>query len=168
MPDTIVGDSVSEVATLLGIFVRAVRATRVLEIGTGDGRSGLAIAEALPERGMLITLERDASTAARARHAFAAAGHADSVSVMIGEASRFLHKIAGPFDLIFHDGDAAQYEGLHERLVALLAPGGTLLTHNITEARGYNGVLAADARLNTVILPLENGVAISVLRRKDP
>lgn len=158
----------SEAATLLGIFVRAVRAARVLEIGTGDGTSGLAIAEALPDGGMLISLERDAATAARARHAFAAAGHADRVSVMIGEASRYLHKIAGPFDVIFNDGDAAQFERLHERLVALLAPGGTLVTHNITEARGYNGVLAADARLNTVMLPLNNGVAISVLRKREP
>jgi caffeoyl-CoA O-methyltransferase len=156
----------SDLSRLLGMFVRAVDATRVLEIGTGAGASGLAIAEALPSDGMLITLERDAAHAAAARQAFATAGYAHKVSVMIGDASRYLHKIAGPFDLVFQDGDVAQYAALHERIVGLLAPGGTLITHNISEAASYNEMLAADQRLNTATLNIGNGVAVSV-RRKD-
>ena len=156
-----------EVTRLVAMFVRAVQATRVLEIGTGSGDSGLAIAQALPPDGMLITLERDAAMAAAARRAFAAAGYANNVTVMIGEASRYLHKIAGPFHVVFQDSDPAQYDALHNRLVTLLAPGGTLITHNIREGGSYNEVLAADARLNTVILPLGHRVAISV-RRTTP
>ena len=51
---------------------------------------------------------------------------------MIGDATRYLHKLAGPFDLvIFQDGDKALYAPLLDRLIALLAPGGMLVTDNV-------------------------------------
>lgn len=152
----------TETARLVAIFVRATGARRVLEIGTGTGDSGLAIAEALPSNGLLITLERDPAAATAARQAFGRAGVEHTVTVMIGDAARYLHKIAGPFDLVFQDGDVAQYEALHERLVQLLAPSATLITHNILSAGRYNEVLAADGRLATAIVNLGGGVAISV------
>jgi caffeoyl-CoA O-methyltransferase len=156
----------NDTAGLVAILVRAIRATRVLEIGTGAATSGLLIADALPATGMLITLERDAAVATQARHAFAAAGHAHKASVMIGDASRFLHKISGPFDLIVQDSDVTAYGALHDRLVRLLGPSATLVTHNMSAAGDYNEVLAADARLTTIVLNLGAGVAISV-RRQD-
>ena len=154
------GDSTRFVA----LMVRATRARRVLEIGTGTGGSGLAIVEAMPTDGTLITLERDATTAGAARTAFTAAGHENRVSVMIGDASRYLHKIAGPFDLVFQDGDAVQFATLHDRLVQLLAPAALLLTNNPASAGGYNEVLAADARLMTMVLTIGDGLAVSVRR----
>ena len=157
----------SEVATIVGMLVRAVRPRRVLEIGTGAGDSAAAIASGLPAGGMLMTLEHNPAAAERARQRFAAAGHADKVSVLIGDASRFLHKLAGPFDLVLQDGDVTQYERLHDRLVRLLAPSGTLVTHNTRAAGGYNGALSGDARLRTITLNIGNGIAISVLRGND-
>ena len=165
--------------------MRAKRAARVLEIGTAIGCSGLWIATALPADGMLITLERDSARAESARRHFAAAGVADRVTVMIGDATRYLHKLAGPFDLIFQDGDKALYEPLLERLVALLAPAGVLVTDNVLWSgevvpgyvleprRGretaesiaaYNERLCTDDRLFTTILPVGDGVAVSVKR----
>ena len=93
--------------------------------------------------------------------------------------------MSGPFDLIFNDGDKLQYAWLLDRLVALLRPGGVLVTDNIlwggevvpgftekpprpadlTRAiAAYNESLAADARLLTTMLPLRDGMAISVRR----
>ncbi|HUE85270.1 MAG TPA: class I SAM-dependent methyltransferase [Vicinamibacterales bacterium] len=151
-------------AGLLDILIRATRAVRVLEIGTGAGASGLEIAAALPPDGRLITVERDIDAAMQARTAFASAGLDRCVTVMIGNADRYLHKMAGPFDLILQDSDATMYASMHDRLVPLLRPAGTLVTRHIDAAGDYNEVLAADARLTTAILHLDEDLAISVKR----
>ena len=151
-------------AGLLDVLIRATRAGRVLEIGTGSGASGLEIAAALPPTGWLITLERDAATGTQARAAFAAAGFDRRVTVMIGDAVRYLHKIAGPFDLILQDGEPSQNSALHDKLVPLLGPGGLLVTRGLERAGDYNECLAADTRLTTTLLSIDEGVALSVKR----
>ena len=172
-----------QTGALLHALTRAAQATRVLEIGTAIGYSGLWIATALPADGRLMTLERDAARAARAREHFAAAGVAEKVAVMVGDASRYLHKVAGPFDLIFQDGDKAQYTPMLDRLVELLRPGGMLVTdnvlwrgevvpgyiddpkHNVDDTAAiaaYNQRLAAEPRLYTTFLPVGDGAAISI------
>lgn len=174
-----------QTGALLHALVRTKPAARVLEIGTAVGYSGLWMATALPAGGMLITLERDPARAETARRHFEAAGVSRQVTVMIGDATRYLHKLAGPFDLVFQDGDKALYTPLLDRLVALLAPGGMLVTDNVlwsgevipgfadppTRSRedaraiaAYNGGLGADDRLFTVILPVGDGVALSIKR----
>ncbi len=168
---------------LLHALVLATKAARVLEIGTAIGYSTLWMAAALPPDGLLVTLERDPSRAAVARGYFNEAGIDDRVSVMVGDADRSLHKLAGPFDLIFQDGDKAGYEPMLDRLVALLRPGGVLVTDNVlwdgevvpgfvtTPRRtpedtaaiaAYNARLAADPRLTVSWLPVGDGVAIAV------
>ncbi len=172
---------------LLHALVKASGATRVLEIGTAVGYSGLWIATALRTDGMLITLERDRTRAETARAHFEAAGVANRVTVMIGDASQYLHKIAGPFDLIFQDADKAAYGPLLDRLVSLLRPGGMLVTDNVlwsgevvpgfvdppqrasadtAAIAAYNQQLASDARLFTTFLPVGDGLALSV--KQDP
>ena len=99
---------------------------RILEIGTGTGDRTLDLAATLPADGLLITMEADATRAAAARRRFVEAGVADCVSVIVGEPGRFLHKIRGPFDLVVHN-DAEDRDGLHQKLMALLAPGGVLI-----------------------------------------
>jgi predicted O-methyltransferase YrrM len=94
-----------------------------------------------------------------------------------------LHKIAGPFDLIFQDGDKKQYGSMLDRLVELLRPGGLLVTDNVlwdgdvvpgfkktptqnaadTRAiAAYNRQIHSHPSLGTSIVPLRDGVAISV------
>src|SRR5262245_59737475 len=143
-------------------------ATRVLELGTAIGYSSLWIATALPPGGMLITLERDVARADIARNHFAAAGVADKISVVVGDATRYLHKVAGPFDLVFQDSNKQLYEAMLDRIVALLAPSAVLATDNVlwngevvegyvsapqrdpadaAALRRYNTRLASDTRL---------------------
>ena len=142
----------------------ALPARRVLEIGTGDARRALRIAGSLAPDGLLITVERDPSMAAKARDAFSASGHAGNVSVLVGDPSRYLHKVAGPFDLIVQDGQLAGAGGLHERLWQLLRPSGVLVTHRLPMSGGYNEQLAADIRFDTIVLSIGDAVAMSAKR----
>lgn len=175
----------AEVGALLAVLVAATGASRVLEIGTAIGYSGVWLARGLPAGGMLLTIEQDPARAAEAKENFARAGLADRASVIAGDANLKLAKVAGPFDLIFQDGDKRLYLPTLDRLVALLRPGGLLVTDNVlwdgevvpgysasprrdvedTRAIAeYNERLAAHPRLTTSIVPLRDGVSISVKR----
>ena len=170
-------------ARLLRALVVSLGARRILEVGTAIGYSATCMALALPPDGQLLTMEMDAGRAATARQNFTRAGVEAKVNVIVGDASRFLHKVAGPFDLIFQDGSKQLYEPLLDQLVGHLRSGGVLVTDNVlwhgevvagfvdppqrdardTEAiRRYNDRLTADVRLFTTFLPLGDGVALSV------
>jgi predicted O-methyltransferase YrrM len=173
----------AEVGGLLRVLATAVGATRILEIGTAIGYSGIWLAAALPANGMLVTMERDRTRAAQARQNFVQAGVVDRVTVMIGDASLMLAKVAGPFDLIFQDGDKRMYLPMLDRLVELVRPGGLIVTDNVLwdgevvpgfiaqatrkaeDTRAiteYNERLSRHPRLMTSIVPIRDGVAISV------
>ncbi len=168
---------------LLHGLTRAIGATRILEIGTAIGYSAVWMATALPPTGLLVTLDRDPARATTARAYFAEAGLDDRVNVVIGEADRYLHKLAGPFDLVFQDGDKQQYGPMLDKLAALLRPGGLLVTDNVlwdgevvpgfvdppqrtpedtAAIAAYNERLAGDPRFSTSWLPVGDGVAIAV------
>ena len=115
----------SGIGAELRAAAQSVDAKRILEIGTGDGSLTLSMVSALPPDGMLITMEADPSAASAARQVFAAAGHADRISVIVGDPLRFLHKVRGPFDLILHRGDL---DPVQPRLMALLRSGGVLIS----------------------------------------
>jgi predicted O-methyltransferase YrrM len=173
----------AETGRLLRILVTALGARAVLEIGTAIGYSAVWMGQALGHGGRLISMEMDPARAAIARTNFERAGLSAIVSVIVGDASRFLHKVAGPFDLIFQDGDKQLYEPMLDPLIDHLRPGGVLVTDNVlwdgevveglvksprhdmasTDAiRAYNRRLAAEKRLLTTFLPLGDGVAVSV------
>lgn len=99
----------------------------MLVVGGSDSRRAMDVARALPDDGMMICLEGDRAAAARAVEAFARGGLGVRVSVMIGDPSLFIRKVAGPFDVIIVDG-AERLARLGQQLRAKLAPGGTLTT----------------------------------------
>jgi len=86
-------------ADLLADLLQSRRARRVLVIGAADTRALVAIASALPPDGRLLALEVKADRVARARASLETAQLASRASVMHGDAFRFLHKVAGPFDM---------------------------------------------------------------------
>jgi predicted O-methyltransferase YrrM len=176
----------AEVGALLRTLAMAAGATRILEIGTAIGYSGIWLAGALSDGGSLLTMEMDADRAREARDNFERAGLAGRVNVIVGDAERMLAKVAGPFDVIFQDGDKQLYSPLLDRLVTLLRPGGLLITDNVlwdgevvpgfvakpqrdaddTRAIAeYNERLATHPQLLTSIVPMRDGVAISVKTR---
>jgi predicted O-methyltransferase YrrM len=178
----------AEVGMLLRVLATAVGARKILEIGTAVGYSGIWLAGALPPDGMLMTMEMDPERGREAQENFKAAGLAGRVSVIMGDAQRMIAKVAGPFDLVFQDGDKKLYTPMLDRLVTLLRPGGLLVTDNVlwdgkvvpgyvrsakasaerdesTPAiAAYNERLASHPSLLTTIVPLRDGVSISVKR----
>jgi predicted O-methyltransferase YrrM len=173
----------AEVGALLRVLATSIAATRMLEIGTAIGYSAIWLAGALPANGSLFTMEVNPDRAKQAQDHFAKAGFANRVHVMVGDANLLLAKVAGPFDLIFQDGDKKLYGPMLERLVSLLRPGGLLVTDNVlwsgevvpgfvseprmnsTDTRAiveYNQQLTSHPGLMTSIVPLRDGVAISV------
>src|SRR5713101_6841098 len=121
----------AEVGALLRVLAVSIGASRILEIGTAIGYSGIWLAGALPAHGMLLTMEVNPERARTARENFERGGLAERATVIVGDAQRMLAKVAGPFDLIFQDGDKKQYVPMLDRLVALLRPGGLLVTDNV-------------------------------------
>src|SRR3954468_13549520 len=98
-----------EVGALLRVLATPIGATRILEIGTAIGYSGIWLAGALPKDGMLLTMEMDPDRARTARENFARAGLSDRVNVMIGDAGRLVAKVSGPFDMILQDASKKLY-----------------------------------------------------------
>lgn len=160
----------------LETVVLAAGARRVLEIGTANGYSALWLARSLPDDGGLLSIEIDPRRAALARTHLETAGLGDRAHVIVGDAARMVHKVAGPFDVILNAGDERQYEPLLDRLATLLRPGGVLITGNVLRpdsvvpglagaVASYNRRLAADARFVTSFLPVGGGLAVSVKPR---
>jgi len=176
----------AEVGALLRVLASTAGASRILEIGTAIGYSGIWLATALPPDGMLITMEVDEGRAEQARRNFSRAGLASRVTVIVGDAQLKIAKVSGPFDLIFLDTDKQLYVPLLDRLVSLLRPGGVLVADNVlwdgevvpgfraTPMRdprdtravaAFNERVAAHPQLVTSIVPLRDGVSISVKTR---
>lgn len=172
-------------ARLLRLLAAATGARRVLEIGTAIGYSAACMAQVMPDDSTLFTMEIDPARAETARRNLARAGVGHRVHVIVGDAERFLHKVAGPFDLVFQDGAKQQYELLLDPIVERMRPGGVLVSDNVlwhgeavpgfvaeprrpvadTEAiRRYNRRIAEHPALFTTLLPVGDGVALSLKR----
>ena len=171
---------------LLKMLVHATRARRVLDVGMFTGYSALAMAEALPAGGRVVACERDESVAAFAIDALAASGYADRIAVEVGPAADTLARLGASgavFDLAFIDADKPGYLHYLDLLLSggLLAPGGLICADNTllqgqpwtaTDANGaaiaaFNDAVAADPRLEQVLIPLRDGLTL-IRRTSDP
>ncbi len=171
---------------LLKTLVHAVRARRVLEIGMFTGYSALAMAEALPTDGRVVACEIDADVAAFAIACFAESASGRKIDVRIGPAMATLGDLAAAgerFDLVFIDADKAGYGDYLSAVLGtdLLAPHGlvcvdnTLMqgqpwasgepTANGTAIAAFNEKVAADPRVEQVLVPLRDG--LTLIRRSE-
>jgi caffeoyl-CoA O-methyltransferase len=166
-------------ATLLGILVAASNAKRVLEIGTFFGYSALAMAASLPADGTLITCEIDP------RHAEVAAANTDAspykerIQVITGPALDTIKGLSGEFDLAFIDADKSGYPAYYDAVLPRIRPGGLIVIDNTLRGgsvartgddpgtrliRDLNARIAADERVDCVLLPVRDGM--TVIRRR--
>jgi len=166
---------------LLQLLVKFGKVKRVLDIGTFTGYSSLAMAEALPEDGTVITLEREQTAADLAMANWAASPHHAKIHSMVGEAGDLLSALAErgeSFDLVFLDVDKPGYYALYQTLMEtnLLRVGGLLavdntmykgeelagteLSQNGRGAKALNEGLLADGRVHQVMLPLRDGLTL--------
>lgn len=165
---------------LLQILLCAVRAERVLEVGTLGGYSAIWMARGLPTSGRLVTIEVDERHAEFARRYFARAGLDDRIDLRIGRALDVLPAFDGePFDAIFLDADKEPLPTYFDWALRLLRPGGLLIADNAlwggrvldpdTADEGTRGVrefnrrMASDERVRGTIVPVGDGLAVGVV-----
>lgn len=160
---------------LLQLLVGIAGARRILEVGTLGGYSTIHLARALPEEGVLISLELNEAHAEVARKNIAQAGLGEKVEVRVGDARTLLAEMVeegtGPFDLTFIDADKEGYLESLEWSLRLSRPGSLILADNAIRGgsviepedesaratHGFNDALAKDLRLSALILPLIRG-----------
>jgi caffeoyl-CoA O-methyltransferase len=161
-------------AAFLKVMIHAVQARRVLEIGTFTGYSALAMAEALPDSGRVITCEVDPDAASMAHTFWDRSPHGRKIEVRIGPALETMADLVGSFDLIFVDADKTNYVAYYRRGLELLSPHGLILIDNVlwsgevlnpksvdpstASIQELNRIVANDPRVNAVLLPLRDGV----------
>ena len=164
----------------LGLLVRLIVARRVLEIGTFTGYSALAMALALPVDGRLITCDISEEWTRIARTYWQRAGVADKMDLRIAPALVTLAQLGregGLWDLVFIDADKIGYDAYYEAALRLVRPGGLIVLDNMlrrgrvadlcdNEAdtaalRDMNTKIAADERVDRVLLPVASGMTLA-------
>ena len=156
---------------LLYLLARMIGARRILELGTLGGYSTLWLARGLARDGKLVTLEYEPRHARVAAANIARAGLADRVEVVVGPALETLpgviERADAPFDLVFIDADKVNYPNYFAQIMRGVRSGSVLLADNVIRdgkvlapgddvsalaARDFNALLAADDRLEAIVL----------------
>lgn len=166
------------VGQLLGILVKISNTKRILEIGTFTGYSALILAEALPEDGEVITLEMNLRYQKLAQKHFDSFKAGRKISMICRNAQESIKTLTGEFDFVYLDGDKLRYEFYYNTALPLLKSGGLIVADNVlwdgmvldpqdhkAEAiNNFNKYIAADDRVEQVLLPIRDGV--NVIRKK--
>jgi len=169
----------AEAGRLLALLVRAAGATRVLEVGTLFGYSGIWMARELGRGGHMDTIEIEKMHADAAEHWFERAGLADRVTVHRGAGLDVLATLPGPYDVAFIDADKRTYPEYIRLALERLRPGGIVMADNAIRrgrialadddvdmqgTRGMHDLLAGDSNLVATTVRVGDGLAIAVKR----
>lgn len=166
-------------AAFLQILLRAVRARTVVEVGTLAGYSAVAMARALPPEGRLTTIELEPSHATFAERWIALSDVAERIELKRGAAIDVLRTLPDDSaDVVFLDADKQSYALYLREALRILHRGGVLLADNAlahgelfepnsTNAsanamKAFNEVIAKETALQSVIVPLGDGIWVGV------
>lgn len=165
------------VARLFRLLAQTAGARRVFELGSAIGYSTLWWAEAVGPQGEVYYTDNSRANAEEAAGYFRRAGCAERIRILTGEALALLQATPGEFDIVFLDLNKEQYSAALDAAVPRLRSGGLLVADNVlwrgeaaqaTPPEGaarhmaeFNRKLYGDARLEPVILPLRDGVAVA-------
>jgi len=177
-----------ETAALLKTMVALKKPERILEVGTAVGYSALLMARVMPENAHITTIEKFEKRIPIACENFKKAGLEEKITLLTGDAGEILSKLPGPYDFIFMDAAKGQYIHWLPDVVRLLAPGGLLMSDNVLQdgtivesryaverrdrtihvrMREYLYTLKHMKQFETTILPIGDGVALSVLKEEN-
>lgn len=161
---------------LLKMLVEISGARRVLELGAFTGYATLCLAEGLRDGCELHTIEVDDEMADELQATFDASPNGSLIHLHIGDALEIVPELAAGWDLVYVDANKRQYPEYYEMLVPLVRRGGLIIADNTlwygkitdpeahdpqTEAlRRFNDIVAADPRVEKVMLPLRDGMTI--------
>lgn len=179
-----------ETASFLRTIARITEPSRVLEVGTAIGYSAIVLSEAYPDsRITSIEIKRenyDMACGFVRRAETEGLVRPDHIELLLGDAGEIFPELDGCYDLIFMDAAKAQYIVWLPEMIRLLSPGGVLISDNVLQdgtliesrfaverrdrtihrrMRDYLYAIKHDARLTSSVLPLGDGVALSVKRR---
>lgn len=167
---------------LLKMLVSMIRPKNILEVGTFSGYSAICMAEGLDDGGKVWTFEINDEMEDFTRPWIENSPVADKIDFRIGDANIEAPKLGITFDLAFVDGDKRTYVETYEMVLRLLRPGGYIIADNtlwdghVTDPaydhdhqtqgiRRFNDHVAADNRVEQVIVPLRDG--LTLIRKKD-
>jgi len=165
---------------LLSMLSHLIKPQRILEIGTFTGYAALCLAEGLADDGVLHTIEINPERESRIRRYVAAAGLEDKIQLHIGQAREVLSLLVDEvWDLVFIDADKENNGLYFDLVIDQVRPGGLLLVDNVLwggkvlpdypvkssdkdtlAVRAFNARVAADPRLESVLLPLRDGLLL--------
>ena len=163
----------------LSIISKIIKPKNVLEIGTYSGYSTLCIAEGLGTDGMIHTIDKNEELLQIQNKYFEKSGYRNQIKQYTGEAIDLIPKIKMNFDMIFLDADKENYSNYLDIVSSNLNKGGVLMTDNVlwhgkvlksSETHDkttklideFNKKLALDSSFETVMLPLRDGVSVSI------
>ena len=171
--------------SLLKFLLAARNPERILEIGTAIGFSALLMCEYGPENSRITTIEKDGNRIALARENFRRAGKEAKITLLEGDAAEILQNLEGPYPMIFMDAAKGQYIHFLPDILRLMGPGSLLVSDNVLQdgdviqsrfavtrrnrtiharMREYLYELKHRPQLETVVLPVGDGAALSVMR----
>lgn len=173
---------------LLKFLLAFAKPRSILEIGTAIGFSALLMREYAPPGCHITTIEKYEKRIPIAKDNFARAGAEGDITLLEGDAAEILRSMTGSFDLIFMDAAKGQYIHFLPDVLRLLQPGGLLVSDNVlqhgdiiesryavtrrnrtihTRMRDYLYELTHHPQLETTILPVGDGVTLSVKVQRD-
>jgi len=166
----------------LKMIVEMLGAQRILELGTFTGYSAICLASGMKDGGHLDTLELNDELEDLIQEGFSRAGLSEAISLHIGDCKETLKKLRedgreGYYDLVFIDANKREYPEYYDLVFDLVRPGGWILGDNVLwdgkvweepmpqdkqtlGIAAFNDTVAGDPRVESVILPLRDGLNI--------
>ena len=165
----------------LTMLARISGAERVLEIGTFTGYSSTCFAYGIKKGGMVDTLEINDELEDLIREGWERAGVRDRITLHIGDAKETLRTLSGPYDIVYMDANKREYCDYYDLIFDLVRPGGLILADDVLwdgklwqdpmpsdkqtlGIAAFNDMVAADSRVESVILPWRDG--LNIIRKK--
>jgi len=163
---------------VLSMISKLIQPKSILEIGTYTGYSALCLAEGLAKTGTLHTIDKNEELEELQSKYFNKSDYKSQIKQYIGNAIEIIPEIDKKFDLIFIDADKSNYLNYFDLIINKMNPGGIILSDNVLWSGKvveklspkdidtkilleYNKKLNEDIRLETVLLPIRDGLTIS-------
>lgn len=163
---------------VLSMISKLVQPKKILEIGTYTGYSALCLAEGMDPSGTLHTIDKNEELETLQKKYFAQSEYGDQIRQYLGNAMDIIPTLNVKFDLVFIDADKANYPNYFNLIIDKMNTGGIILSDNVlwsgkvvqevdpkdkdTQALlVYNKLLNKDDRIETVVLPIRDGLTIS-------
>ena len=163
---------------VLSMISKLVQPNTILEIGTYTGYSALCLAEGLKPKGVLHTIDNNEELSLLQQKYFQKSAFESQIKTYVGDALEVISTIEEKFDLVFIDADKSNYINYFHLIIDKMNPGGVILSDNVLWSGkvveeldpkdmdtktllAYNKLLNSDQRIESVLLPIRDGLTIS-------